>query len=204
MGVGALGSLSQVAYGLKGPDKVRDAKLNLARASKLNYTPSKRLASQEIDTAFNAADNDLRNNAPGAGSYLSNRIASAVRRAGAKGSQNAKLSEAEANANAQIQNQFNQYNSGVLNQQEQLNLAQEDKRIQEKDYARMAVTEGLDNFGQHFSQGVRDKRAYDWQELMGDEYLGSKNYITGEDGKRYFINNQGKMTRRFNNRDRQV
>ena len=189
MGVQALSGLSQLYYGLKGPDKVRDAKLNLARASKLNYTPSKRIASQEIDTAFNVADNDLRNNAPGAGSYLSNRIASGVKRARVKGEQSAKFSELENNSNAQIQNQVNQYNSQVLNQENLANLGQEDKMIQEKDAARMAVTEGLNNIGQSVGQGVRDVKSYDMQKLKA-KWAGTKD-VKMIDGVKYYKQRDG-------------
>jgi hypothetical protein len=187
MGVGALGSLSQLYYGLKGPDEVRKAKFNLARPSKVNYTPTKRLVSQEIDTAFNAADNDLRNNAPGAGSYLSNRIASAVKRARTKGENLIKLDESAQNA--QIQNQFNQYNSGVLNQQELANLGQEDKIIQEKDAARQAVSEGLSNIGQSVGQGIRDRKSYNMQELKA-KWSGTKD-VKMIDGVKYYKQSDG-------------
>jgi hypothetical protein len=187
MAAGALGGLSQLYYGLKGPDKVRKAKFNLARPSKVNYTPAKRLVSQEIDTAFNAADNDLRNNAPGAGSYLSNRIASAVKRARTKGENLIKLDESAQNA--QIQNQFNQYNSGVLNQQELANLGQEDKIIQEKDAARQAVSEGLSNIGQSVGQGIRDRKSYNMQELKA-KWSGTKD-VKMIDGVKYYKQSDG-------------
>jgi hypothetical protein len=173
-------------YGLRGPDEVPDAELNLVRPNKVNLTPAKRLAAQEADEAFNALDYDIRNNAGSAGNYLSNRISSGVKRARTKAKQLADMSMNEANTNAQIMNTINTTNSNILNTEEQLNLGQADKRIQERDAARMAVTEGLNNVGQSFGTAVNDKRKYDWQKLSR-KYIGQNNYIIDEDGNEYFI-----------------
>jgi len=193
---GAAGGLSQLYYGLKGPDEVRDAKLNLARASKINLTRAKRLASQEIDSSFNLLDQDLAQTAASAGNYASNRLASAIKRARTKAENNARLSESEETQNVGIQNQLNQYNSQVLNQQEQLNLGQEDKRVQEKDSARMAVTEGFNNIGQSVGQGNRDRRAYAWQDELANEWMGTDNFVTDSEGNRFFVNKDGKLVRK--------
>jgi hypothetical protein len=185
-GIQSLSGLSQLYYGLRGPDEVPDAELNLVRPNKVNLTPAKRLAAQEADEAFNALDYDIRNNAGSAGNYLSNRISSGVKRARTKAKQLADMSMNEANTNAQIMNTINTTNSNILNTEEQLNLGQADKRIQERDAARMAVTEGLNNVGQSFGTAVNDKRKYDWQKLSR-KYIGQNNYIIDEDGNEYFI-----------------
>lgn len=184
-GIQSLSGLSQLYYGLKGPDEVRDAKFNLVRPNKVNLTPAKRLAAQEADEAFNALDYDIRNNAGSAGNYLSNRISSGVKRARTKAKQLAEMSMNEANTNAQIMNTINTTNANILNTEEQLNLAQEDKRIQERDAARMAVTEGLNNVGQSFGTAVNDNKKYAWQSRIAKNWMGTKDTIQ-IDGKPYY------------------
>lgn len=190
VGVQALSGLSQLYYGLKGPDKVRDAKFNLIRPNKINLTAAKRLGSQEIDTAFSGVDYDVRGNATSTGNYLGNRLASGVKRARSKGELLGRLGMEEANANAQIMNSVGSANAQILNQQEQINLGQEDKRIQEKDASRMAVTEGLNNVGQSFGQGVKDRRSYDMQRLKAN-WVGTKDIKTDEYGNKYYVLSNG-------------
>jgi hypothetical protein len=184
-GIQSLSGLSQLYYGLKGPDEVPDAELNLVRPNKVNLTPAKRLAAQEADEAFNALDYDIRNNAGSAGNYLSNRISSGVKRARTKAKQLAEMSMNEANTNAQIMNTINTTNANILNTEEQLNLGQEDKRIQERDAARMAVTEGLNNVGQSFGTAVNDNKKYAWQSRIAKNWMGTKDTIH-IDGKPYY------------------
>lgn len=189
VGVQALSGLSQLYYGLKGPDKVRDAKFNLIRPNKVNLTAAKRLGSQEIDTAFNGVDYDIRGNATSTGSYLGNRLASGIKRAKSKGELLGRLGMEEANANAQIMNSVGSANAQILNQEEQINLGQEDKRIQEKDASRMAVTEGLNNIGQSFGQGVKDNKSYNMQKLKAN-WAGTKD-IKMIDGIKYYKQSDG-------------
>lgn len=185
-GAQSLAGFHQLSTGLQGSDEIPRAKLRLARPNKVNMTAAKRLASQEIDTASNAADASIRDTAPGAGSYLSNRIASGIKRARVKGETLAKLSQEEELQNASIMNNFNQFNAGVLNQEEQLNLAQRDKEIAEMDAARMAVTEGLNNIGQSVGQTTRDKRAYDWQKVLAKNWISTNNIGTDTKGNKYY------------------
>jgi hypothetical protein len=195
IGTQALSGLSQLYYGLKGPDEVRDAKFRTARPNKLNMTKAKRLASGEIDNSFSGVDYDLAQTASSAGNYAANRLASGIKRARVKAETNTKLSQEEELQNANIQNNFNQFNAQVLNAEEQINLGQEDKRIQEKDAARMAVTEGLNNIGQSVGQGVKDKRAYDWQNTLANDWMGTNNFVMDENGDRYFLNNKGEYVK---------
>ena len=190
-GVQSLAGLSQLYYGLQGPDEIPRARLNLARPNRVNMTPAKRLASQEIDLGYNAVDASIRDNAPSSGSYLSNRITSAIKRARSKGETLAKLSQEEELQNASIMNNFNQFNAGVLNQEEQLNLAQRDKEIAELDASRMAVTEGLNNIGQSVGQTTRDKRAYDWQKVLAKNWMGTDNIGTDVKGNKYYKSKNG-------------
>lgn len=193
IGTQALSGLSQLYYGLKGPDEVRDAKFRTARPNKINMTKAKRLASQEIDNSFSGVDYDLAQTSTSA-SFAPNRLASAIKRARTKAETNTRLSQEEELQNASIQNNFNQFNAQVLNQQEQMNLGQEDKRIQEKDAARTAVTEGLNNIGQSVGQGVKDKRAYDYQKIKS-KWLGTKDVKSDEYGNKYYTLSDG--TRKY-------
>lgn len=190
-GIQSLAGLSQLYYGLKGPDDVPNANFKLARPNKINMTPAKRLASQEIDTAFNAVDRDIRDNSGGnSGRYLSNRIASAIKRGRVKGENIAKLSQEEELQNTSIANNFNQFNTQVLNQEELANLAQEDKRIQEKDSARMAVTEGLNNIGQSVGTTIKDRKQYDFQKLAA-KWTGTSTVKQDKFGNKYYITPKG-------------
>ena len=148
MAAQAAGPLSQLYYGLKGPDDVNYERI---KADKIDPYRAITLANEESRRAQDTASYNLRQNAPTSGSYMSNMRGLGLQAGKQRGAQTAGIQYEADTANTQMQNQVNAQNAQIA-MQEQID------RLQEKDAARTNVTEGLSGVGSSTANMIRDYR----------------------------------------------
>ena len=186
MGMQALGPLSQLYYGLKGPDDVNYERI---KADKIDPYRAITLANEESRRAQDTAGYNLRQNAPTSGSYMANMRALGLGAGKQRGAQTAATQYQADVANTQMQNQVNAQNA-------QISMQEQIDRLQEKDAARTNVTEGLSGMGSSTANMIRDYRTNQVNQTIANN-IGTNNFkldtanktITyrGDDGKTYTI-----------------
>jgi hypothetical protein len=148
MGMQALGPLSQLYYGLKGPDDVNYERMSI---DKIDPYRAITLANEESRRAQDTAGYNLRQNAPTSGSYMSNMRGLGLQAGKQRGAQTAATQYQADVANTQMQNQANAQNA-------QISMQEQIDRLQEQDAARTNVTEGLSGLGSSTANMIRDYR----------------------------------------------
>jgi hypothetical protein len=148
MGIQALGPLSQLYYGLKGPDDVNYERI---KADKIDPYRAITLANEESRRAQDTAGYNLRQNAPTSGSYMANMRGLGLQAGKQRGAQTAATQYQADVANTQMQNQANAQNA-------QISMQEQIDRLQERDAARTNVTEGLSGMGASTANMIRDYR----------------------------------------------
>jgi hypothetical protein len=186
MGIQALGPLSQLYYGLKGPDDVNYERI---KADKIDPYRAITLANEESRRAQDLAGYNLRQNAPTSGSYMANMRALGLGAGKQRGAQTAATQYQADVANTQMQNQVNAQNA-------QISMQEQIDRLQERDAARTNVTEGLSGLGSSTANMIRDYRTNQVNQTIANN-IGTNNFklntvnktITyrGDDGKTYTI-----------------
>jgi hypothetical protein len=186
MGMQALGPLSQLYYGLKGPDDVNYERIT---ADKIDPYRAITLANEESRRAQDTAGYNLKQNAPTSGSYMANMRALGLGAGKQRGAQTAATQYQADVANTQMQNQVNAQNA-------QISMQEQIDRLQEKDAARTNVTEGLSGVGSSTANMIRDYRTNQVNQTIANN-IGTNNFkldtanktITyrGDDGQTYTI-----------------
>jgi len=148
MGMQALGDLSKIYYGAKGPDPVNYERVT---ADKIDPYRAITLANEESRRAQDTAGYNLKQNAPTSGSYMANMRALGLEAGKQRGAQTAATQYQADVANTQMQNQINAQNA-------QISMQEQIDRLQEKDAARTNVTEGLSGVGSSTANMIRDYR----------------------------------------------
>jgi hypothetical protein len=148
MGMQALGPLSQLYYGLKGPDDVNYERMSI---DKIDPYRAITLANEESRRAQDTAGYNLRQNAPTSGSYMSNMRGLGLQAGKQRGAQTAATQYQADVANTKMQNQANAQNA-------QISMQEQIDRLQEQDAARTNVTEGLSGLGSSTANMIRDYR----------------------------------------------
>jgi hypothetical protein len=166
------GPLSQLYYGLKGPDDVNYERI---KADKIDPYRAITLANKQSRQAQDLAGYNLRQNAPTSGSYMSNMRALGLQAANQRGAQTAGIQYEADVANTQMQNQVNAQNAQIA-MQEQID------RLQEKDAARTNVTEGLSGIGSSTANMIRDYRTNQVNKTIANN-IGTGNFKLVPDGQ---------------------
>lgn len=161
----AAGPLSQLYYGLKGPDDVNYERI---KADKIDPTVAIILAAEEGRRAQDSAAYLMRQSAPTSGSYLSNLRNLSLQSGKQRGLQSASLRQAADVENTRMQNQVNAQNA-------QISMQEQIDRLQERDAARTNVTEGLSGLGSSTANMIRDYRTNQVNQIIAKN-IGTNNY----------------------------
>jgi hypothetical protein len=172
MAAQAAGPLSQLYYGLKGPDDVNYERI---KADKIDPYRAITLANKQSRQAQDLAGYNLKQNAPTSGSYMSNMRGLGLQAANQRGAQTAGIQYEADVANTQMQNQVNAQNAQIA-MQEQID------RLQEKDAARTNVTEGLSGIGSSTANMIRDYRTNQVNKTISNN-IGTGNFKLVPDGQ---------------------
>ncbi len=172
MAAQAAGPLSQLYYGLKGPDDVNYERI---KADKIDPYRAIILANKQSRQAQDLAGYNLRQSAPTSGSYMSNMRGLGLQAANQRGAQTAGIQYEADVANTQMQNQVNAQNAQIA-MQEQID------RQQEKDAARTNVTEGLSGVGSSTANMIRDYRINQVNKTIANN-IGTGNFKLVPDGQ---------------------
>lgn len=159
-----LGSGYDIYRGLKGPDKVNYDRVN---PDLVDYSASRDLVRKDIQTGFANTANNLKGvNSPA--QYLNLITQVAANRDQSIADNVTKSKEGEINMNSQIRNQSKYANA-------QIQKAEADARMQEKDVASNTLSTGLYNAGSAIAQLGNDKKAYVSQS-EAKKLIGSSDY----------------------------
>jgi hypothetical protein len=183
MGMQALGPLSQLYYGLKGPDDVNYERISI---DKIDPYRAITLANEESRRAQDTAGYNLRQNAPTSGSYMSNMRGLGLQAGKQRGAQTAATQYQADVTNTQMQNQANAQNA-------QISMQEQIDRLQEKDAARTNVTEGISGLGSSTANMIRDYRTNEVNQTIANN-IGTSDF-------KYDITNK---TVTFRNKDGNV
>lgn len=170
-----LGNIYDVARGIysltKGPKVLPRATPNLVNPSLLDAST----AVQDVNIGYANAANAVKQNAIGASSYLSNRLALAAQ----QGKDVSRTRGAYDEANVGITNQARQTNAQILGATQQVNIGQtnleEQINQQERDVASNMIQKGLSNFSEIYGGIGRDAAARK-VERMALQFLGTQDY----------------------------
>lgn len=157
--------LSQLYYGLKGPDDVNYERIT---GQKIDPTVAIALAAEEGRRAQDSAAYLMRQSAPTSGSYMNNLRNLSLQSGKQRGLQSAGLRYQADVANTQMQNQINAQNA-------QISMQEQIDRLQEKDAARTNVTEGLSGIGSSTANMIRDYRINQINQTIANN-IGTNNY----------------------------
>lgn len=166
-----LGAGYDIYRGLKGADKVDYERIN---PDLVDYTGSRDLVRRDIQTGFaNTMDNLKGVNNPA--QYLNLVTQVAANRDQTIADAVTKSKEGEINMNSQIKNQSKYANA-------QIQKAEADARMQEKDIASNTLSTGLYNAGSAITQLGKDKKAY-LSQAEAKKLIGTSDYSYEYDSK---------------------
>jgi len=187
-GVSGLYDIGMGINSLRNPDKFDFGRIDKVNPSLINMEGTKARGTRAIEEERAAANYNIRGGASSAGQYLSSRTALGVGAGKAKADFLNKIGEFEANTNAGIINQNNQFNSGIDSQNLDLKYKAKLLELQGKARSQESISRGIGQLGtvagQYGSNVAKSKQQDELFSSLGTNDFEYVYTIDPRDGKK--------------------